>query len=104
MIAKRYDDAAECADEALASVRDYLHRGTEEVTQLIGDRPATSLFVACLAGFGVGFVLTQVLDQQARDQYRSSAFDRSTTERFGRNLLDRVEQVLPSMLRERFLK
>ena len=103
MIAEKYEDMANCADDCLSSVNDYVHRGTEQISQLIQDRPARSLMVTCLAGFGVGLLLSRLLThEEPRRSY--GAFDRHTAERFGRNLLERVEQAMPTVLRERLGK
>jgi hypothetical protein len=102
MIAERYEDATAYAGEAMSTARDYLHRGTDQVTHMIDDRPGATVLMACLAGFGVGLLLSQLLAPEERSY--SSAFDRGTAERFGRNLLERVEHALPAMLRERLMK
>jgi hypothetical protein len=101
MIAEKYQDADASGEEAVSSVRDYLHRGTNQMTNMVGERPGTSVFTACLLGFGVGLLLSQVIASE--DHSYSSSFDRSTAERFGRNLLGRIEHALPAVLRERLM-
>jgi hypothetical protein len=59
--------------------------------------------MACVIGFGVGLLLSQVLAAE-EDRSYSKSFDRGTAERFGRNLLDRIEQTMPAMLRDRLMK
>jgi hypothetical protein len=103
VIAEQYENVSSCAEDCLSSVNNYVHRGTEQISQMIQDRPARSLMVTSLAGFGVGLLLSRLM---TRDEPRRSygAFDRHTAERFGRNLLERVEQAMPTMLRERLGK
>ena len=105
MIKEKYEDAATYADEAISSVRDHLQRGTDQVTQIVDDQPGKSMLVACLAGFGVGLLLSRVFGhEESRYSKMSSSFDRGTAERFGRNLLERVEHALPAVLRDRLTK
>ena len=100
MIAENYQDASECAGECMSSVNEFINRGTEQISQMLQDRPTRSLMVTCLAGFGVGLVISRLLAHGSSER-SSSGFDRQTAERFGRNLLERVEHALPSILRER---
>lgn len=100
MITEKYDDVARYGREALASTRDYVQRGTDQLGHIVEDRPGASVMTACLAGFAVGLLLTQIFN----DRSYENSFDRSTAERFGRNLLDRLEQAMPTMLRERLMK
>lgn len=102
MIAERYDEATADGDEAMSSVRDYLHRGSDKMGHMVDERPGTSIVMAGLLGFGIGMLLTQVFAPE--EPSYSKSFDRSTAERFGRNLLDRIEHAMPTMLRERLMK
>ncbi len=106
MITEKYDQATAYAGDVMSSARDYLHRGTDQVTNVVDEQPGRSMMIACLAGFGVGLLLTRVLtsDESSYSSSSSAGFDRHTAERLGRNLLDRIEHALPSMLRDRLMK
>lgn len=99
MIAKNYEQSSSEADASMSQFSDYLHSGSEQFSHMVEDRPGGSVLFATLAGFGVGLVLSRLLI--AEEAPARSAFDRSTAERFGRQLLERVEQAMPSMLREK---
>ena len=101
MIAEKFEDVSASMDECMSSVGDCLNRGTEQISHMIEDRPGQSLLMTCLAGFGVGLVLSKLFVSETPVR---SSFDRHTAERFGRQLLDRVEHAMPNMLRERFMK
>ena len=101
MIAQKFEDVSAGMDECMSSVGDYVNRGTEQISHMIEDRPAQSLLITCLAGFGVGLVLSKLFVSETPVR---SSFDRHTAERFGRQLLDKVEHAMPNMLRERFMK
>jgi hypothetical protein len=103
MITDKHESATSYADEAMSSMGDYFHRGTDQVSDIIDDRPGGAMMVACLAGFGVGLLLSQLFAQEERS-YSYSAFDRGTAERFGRNLLEKVERAMPAMVRDRLGK
>ncbi len=102
MIAKKIENVSTVTDECASSVGDYLNRGTEQISQIVDDHPAQSLLLSCLAGFGVGIVLSKLFTTEVAPM--RSSFDRHTAERIGRQLLDKVEQAMPNMLRERFMK
>jgi hypothetical protein len=102
MIAEKYEDAASYGKEAMSSVQDYLHRGTDQMAHFVDERPGVSVMTACLAGFAVGLMLSQMFNTEERSY--TNSFDRSSAERFGRNLLDRIEHAMPAMLRERLMK
>lgn len=102
MIAEKYDDVGTHGEDALSSVRDYLHRGSDQMGRMVDERPGASIMMAGLIGFGVGLLLTQVLVPEEQSYFRSS--DRSAAERIGRNLLDRIEHAMPAMLRDRISK
>ncbi len=103
MIAEKYEDVANDAEDCLSSFPNYVHRGTEQISQLVQDRPTRSLIVTCVAGFGVGLLLSRMLTrEESRRSY--GGWDRQTAERFGRSLLERVEHALPTMLRDRLGK
>jgi predicted TPR repeat methyltransferase len=95
---KQYEDGCS-ADACMSQFNDYMYRGTEQITHMIEDRPGRSVLVATLAGFGVGLILSRLMTTEEAPVH--SAFDRSTAERFGRQLLERVEQAMPAMLREK---
>jgi hypothetical protein len=101
MIAEKYEDGPVSAEECMSNVSNYLRQGGRQMSQMVQERPARSLMVCCLAGFGMGWVLSRIL---VDEKPPSSSFDRGTAERFGRQLLDKVEQAMPNMLRERFIK
>jgi hypothetical protein len=99
MIAENYDQTSCESDACVSPLSDYLHRGSEQFSHMVEDRPGRSVLFASLAGFGVGLVLSRLMASQ--ESPVRSAFDRSTAERFGRQLLERVEQSMPAMLREK---
>lgn len=99
MIADKLDTATASAEDAMSSMGEYIHRGTDRITHMVDEQPGQSLLVACLAGFGLGLLLSRIVPSD--DSSSSLGFDRSTAERIGRNLLDKVEHALPSMLRDR---
>lgn len=101
MIAQKFEDVSAETGECMSSVGEYLNRGTEQISNVVEDRPAQSLLITCLAGFGVGLLLSKLFVSE--EPVRSS-FDRHTAERFGRQLLEKVEHAMPNVLRERFLK
>jgi hypothetical protein len=101
MIAEKFEDVSAVMDECKSSVGEYLNRGTEQISHMIDDRPTQSLLITCLAGFGVGLVLSKLF---VSEKPVRSSVDRQTAERFGRQLLDRVEHAMPNILRERFMK
>ncbi len=102
MIVEKFENISTAADECMSSVGDYVNRGTEQISHMIEDRPAQSLLLTCLAGFGVGLVLSKLF---VSDEVPiRSSFDRQSAERFGRQLLEKVEHAMPNMLRERFMK
>jgi hypothetical protein len=105
MIAEKYESESmsACADECLSSVGDFINRGTGQISQMVQDRPTRSLLVTCLAGFGVGLIASRLLAHEPPSLYQRT-FDRGTAERFGRNLLEKVEHALPTMLRDRLTK
>jgi hypothetical protein len=103
MITEKHREMSEGKEEYMSSVGEYVNRGSEQFYHMVEDRPTRSLLVACLAGFGVGFLFTRLLTEE-QPTARYSAFDRSTAERFGRNLLEKVEHALPAMLRDRLMK
>lgn len=76
---------------------DYLGRGAEHATHFVQDRPASSLFAAALAGFGAGYLLVHIMSEDRH----SMTPDRNIAEKLGRNLLDKIEHVLPSIVRDR---
>lgn len=98
MIAKTYGQSSSETDASKSQFGDYMRRGSEQFSHMVEDRPGGSVLFATLAGFGLGLVLSRLLTEEAPAR---SAFDRSTAERFGRQLLERVEQAMPSMLREK---
>ncbi len=103
MITEKHEELSEQTEDYLSAAGEYLNRGSEQFSQMVQDRPTRSLLVACLAGFGVGFLVTRLMaDEHQTSRY--SAFDRGTAERFGRNLLEKVEHALPAMLRDRLMK
>jgi hypothetical protein len=103
MIADKYSDAAASTEEGMSTMSDYVHRGADQLTNMAEEQPGQTLMIACLAGFGVGLLLSRLVSG-SESSYSAPAFDRSTAERVGRNLLDRVEHALPSMLRDRLMK
>lgn len=98
MIADKLDTTT--AEDAMSSMGEYIHRGTDRITHMVDEQPGQTLLVACLAGFGLGLLISRI---GPSDDYSSSSlgFDRSSAERIGRSLLDKVEHALPTMLRER---
>jgi hypothetical protein len=99
MITENYNQNSCESDACVSHLSDYLHRGSEQFSHMIEDRPGRSVLFTTLAGFGVGLVLSRLMASQAPPAH--TAFDRSTAERFGRQLLERVEQSMPAMLREK---
>ena len=106
MIAEKFEGATTYAEEAISSMGDYLHRGTDQVSHIVDERPAGALVMACLAGFGVGILLSRAFsaDDSHVGAFSRSRFDRKTAERLGRNILDRLESSLPSTLRGHLFK
>lgn len=103
MIAEKYESMTDCADECVSSFGEYINRGAEQFTHMVQDRPTRSLLVTCVAGFGMGLVISRLLARQ-EPAHSYGAFDRATAERFGRSLLEKVEHALPAMLRDRLTK
>jgi hypothetical protein len=103
MIAEKYHDATSGGDDVISSARDYLQRGADQVAHRVNERPGASIMMAGLVGFGIGLLLSQALTAEEDHSY-SKSFDRGTAERLGRNLLDRIEQAMPTMLRDRLMK
>ncbi|MDZ4656980.1 MAG: hypothetical protein SH868_05305 [Bythopirellula sp.] len=103
MIAQKNQDVTACADECMSTVGEYINRGAEQFSHMVQDRPTRSLLVTCAAGFGLGLVISRLLTHQ-EPKHSYGAFDRGTAERFGRNLLEKVEHALPAMLRDRLTK
>jgi hypothetical protein len=99
MIAENYEQSSCETDACNSQFSNYLHHGSEQFSHMMEDRPGQSVLFATLAGFGVGLVLSRFL--VAEEAPSHSAFDRTTAERFGRQLLERVEQAMPAMLREK---
>jgi hypothetical protein len=99
MIAERQYEDSSSTEACLSQFNDYMHRGTEQISHMVEGRPAGSVLVAMLAGFGVGLILSRLMTPEEASV--RSPFDRSTAERFGRQLLERVEQAMPAMLREK---
>jgi hypothetical protein len=97
MIIEKYQDASAYGEEAMSSVRDYLHRGSDQMSHMVDDRPGAIIMMAGFIGFGVGLLLSQVFAPS------EDSFDKSA-ERFGQNLLDRIEHAMPTILRERLMK
>lgn len=99
MIAENQYEEAYSEGACMSQVSDFMHRGTEQLSHIIEDRPGRSILFASLAGFGIGLIISRMMAAQ-QTPLRSS-FDRSTAERFGRQLLERVEHAMPAMLREK---
>lgn len=99
MIAENYEQSNCETDECMSQFNDYLHRGSEQFSHMVEEQPGRTVLFATLAGFGVGLVLSRLM--ASHESPVRSAFDRGTAERFGRQLLERVEQSMPAMLREK---
>jgi hypothetical protein len=99
MIAERQYEDSSSTEACISQFNDYMHRGTEQISHLVEGRPGGSVLVATLAGFGVGLILSRLMTSQEASVH--SGFDRSTAERFGWHLLERMEQAMPAMLREK---
>jgi hypothetical protein len=86
--------------ECTSAAQQAIQRGSEQIADMVSDKPSRSLLIACAAGFGVGLLATRLLSSSPP----RSSFDRASAERFGRNLLDKLEHALPSSIRERIGK
>lgn len=89
---------SESGDEAFSTVGQEVQRAGAQVTNTIRSRPSSSMLIACLVGLGAGFLVTRIVGSSQDN----SSFDRGSAERFGRNLLSKLERSLPDSLRERF--
>ena len=101
MIAENYENVSAGAGDCESTVNDCVSRGAEQISHIIEQRPVRSLLLICFAGFGTGFLISRLFSD---DSARRSTFDRGTAERFGRQMLEKLEHVMPAMVRERFTK
>lgn len=99
MIAENYEHSSCEEDECMSQFSEYSHRGSKHFSYMVEDQPGRTVLLATLAGFGVGLALSRLM--ATHESPTRSVFDRSTAERFGRQLLERVEHSLPAMLREK---
>lgn len=97
MIAEKYDDLKSPAQQRWSDVGDYVQRGGEQFSQMVDHQPARTLAFSCLAGFAVGLLLSRAFASEEE----TCSVSASSAERFGRNLLNKIEQAMPTMLRER---
>lgn len=102
MITEKLDQMSSCAADCTETLHDYVNTGTEQITDMIQSRPGRSMMLTCLAGFGVGLLVARIFAPE--EKHKPYGFDRSTAERLGRNLLERMEQAIPSVIRERMTK
>ena len=97
---EKYGDMATATEDARSTMSEYAHHGADKVTHYVDEQPGQALMVACLAGFGVGVLLSRLIPFEESSS-STLGFDRGTAERIGRNLLEKVEHAMPAMLRDR---
>jgi len=85
-------------DEMHNGITEYVSQGTERFGELTRGREGQATLLALAAGFGVGLVIGCSLASGHRHPRRWS--ERLLPEGFGKQLMDRVESMLPDMINE----
>jgi len=79
---------------------DYWERGEHQMRELVRDREGTAILVAVATGFGLGLVVGAALGRSHREE--QTWRNRINMEDFGRNLMDRIQGMIPDALSEHF--
>lgn len=77
----------------------YAARGVDQMRDMVSDNAGRSMLIALGAGLGVGFLIGTALSGSSRS---SGWWDRSTAEGLGKGLLNRLEQLVPESINDRF--
>jgi hypothetical protein len=93
-------ETPDSVESCTSTAQQYIQRGTDQIAGMVADRPSRSLLIACATGFGLGLLAMRLFGSSPA----RSSFDRGSAERFGRNLLDKLEHALPGSIRERMGK
>ncbi|MCI0379105.1 MAG: hypothetical protein L0215_15965 [Gemmataceae bacterium] len=98
--------AASDAGQAMADMRDevsgYISQGASQFRNMTEGHEGRSVLIALAAGFGVGLLVGGALASSHRRPRRWS--DRIAAEGLGRRLMERVENMIPEAITERFSK
>ena len=99
-------NVASRAGESISHMRDemadYISHRNEQIRDLTRDHEGTSVLVALAAGFGVGLIIGCALAPGHR-QSKARSY-RAAAEGLGRRLMERVENIIPETLSERFAR
>jgi len=93
---RNFGSLSEYADQA----SDYWERGEHQMRELVRDREGTAILVAVATGFGLGLVVGAALGRSHREE--RTWRNRIHMEDFGRNLMDRIQGMIPDALSEHF--
>jgi hypothetical protein len=81
-------------------VAEYYERGEDRIRSMTQDHEGTAVLIALAAGFGVGVLIGCALAPSKPQSRRWT--DRTAAENLGRRFLERVENMVPEMISERF--
>jgi hypothetical protein len=105
--------AAETAQQYMSSAQDYMSDAAEHASEYLSERQeqmrgmirgreGTALIAAVAAGACVGLIIGAALGRSHSETLTRNA--RRTAEGFGRQLIDRIEAMIPDALADHFAK
>jgi hypothetical protein len=80
--------------------QNYLEQGNERLRDMVEDREGQTVLVALALGFGIGVALGYAIGGPSESHSRRW-IDRSTAENLGRQMLDRLDHMLPEAISSR---
>jgi len=102
-VAQKYvSSAKEYASDVAEQASEYWSQGEERMRGMVRGREGATMMIAVAAGVGVGLVIGAALGRSHSKSLSCQA--RRTAEGFGRQLINRIEAIIPDALSEHFSK